>query len=92
MLYDGMTKILKRWNIDVALLPINGRDPARGVAGNLSGDEAAQLAKNTGAKLVIPCHYDMFEFNTISPDGFIEAAKKLGQPYQVLQNGERFTL
>jgi L-ascorbate metabolism protein UlaG (beta-lactamase superfamily) len=92
LLYDGMTDILKRWSIDVALLPINGRDPKRGVAGNLSSEEATQLAKDIGAKLVIPCHYDMFEFNTVSPDGFVEVAKRLGQPYYILQNGERLSL
>jgi len=31
--------------IDVAMLPINGRDPARGVAGNLSAGEAVKLAR-----------------------------------------------
>jgi L-ascorbate metabolism protein UlaG (beta-lactamase superfamily) len=92
LLYNGMAETLKRWKIDVALLPINGRDPSRGVAGNLSGEEAAQLAKESGAKLVVPCHYDMFEFNSVSPDGFVEAAKKIGQSYAVLQNGERLSL
>ncbi len=92
LLYDGMVDILKKWQIDVALLPINERNPKRGVAGNLSGTEAAQLAKDIGTKLVIPCHYDMFEFNTVSPDEFIQEAKRLGQPYQVLQNGEGLTL
>jgi L-ascorbate metabolism protein UlaG (beta-lactamase superfamily) len=92
LLYDGMVETLKQWPIDIALLPINGRDPKRGVAGNLSAEEAAQLSKNIGAKLVIPCHYDMFEFNTVSPHAFIEAAKALGQKYRVLQNGERLTL
>lgn len=92
LLYDGMVNILKKWQIDVALLPINGRDPKRGVAGNLSSTEAIHLAKDIGAKLVIPCHYDMFEFNTVSPGGFVAEAKRLGQPYQVLQNGEGLTL
>jgi L-ascorbate metabolism protein UlaG (beta-lactamase superfamily) len=89
--YNGMVEILKQWQIDIALLPINGRDPKRGVAGNLSAEEAAQLAKDIGAKLIIPCHYDMFEFNTVSPDNFVEAAERLEQPYRVLQNGERFS-
>ncbi len=92
LLYDGMVDLLKKWQIDIALLPINGRDPKRGVAGNLSGEEAARLAKDIGAKLVIPCHYDMFEFNTVSPDRFIETAKNVGQSYHVLQNDERLTL
>lgn len=92
LLYDGMIEILKKWQIDIALLPINGRDPKRGVAGNLSGEEAAQLAKDIGAKLVIPCHFDMFEFNTVSPDAFVQTAKAIGQKYHVMQNGERLSL
>lgn len=79
--------------IDVALLPINGRSPERRVAGNLDGREAAWLAKTVGAKLVVPCHYEMFEFNTASPyDLFVRECERLGQPYRVLRAGERLTL
>ena len=92
MLYDGMVERLKPHRVDVALLPINGRDPARRVAGNLSGSEAARLAFEIGAKVVIPCHYDMFEFNTASPDAFRREAEALGQPYHILRNGEGLTL
>jgi L-ascorbate metabolism protein UlaG (beta-lactamase superfamily) len=92
LLYDGMVEILHPWQIDVALLPVNGRDPARGVAGNLSGPEAARLAKNSGARLVIPCHYDMFEFNTVSPKAFIAEATLVKQAFKVLQNGEGLCL
>jgi len=86
--YAGMTEILRRWEIDVAVLPINGNDPARGVAGNLDGAEAAQLAHDISARLVVPCHYDMFAFNTASPTVFVDTARQLGQPYQVMQVGE----
>ncbi len=37
VLYDGMKEWLRRWPVDVALLPINGRAPERRVAGNLWG-------------------------------------------------------
>ena len=58
----------------------------------MSGREAAQLAKDIGARIVIPCHYDMFEFNTADPaDEFIPECRRLGQPYRVLQQGERFS-
>ena len=90
--YPGMVEGLKQWRIDGALLPINGRDARRRVPGNLSGPEAAQLAHDIGAALVVPCHYDMFEFNTASPEDFVRAAKAAAQPYRVLQNGERLTL
>ena len=92
VLYPGMEGYLRRWAPDVALLPINGRDPARGVAGNLSGEEAVALAQAAGVGLVIPCHYDMFAFNTVSPAHFVEAAEAAGQPYRLLENGERLTL
>ena len=91
-LFDGMVDILRPFNVDIALLPINGDRPERRVAGNMSGHEAAQLAKDIGAKVVIPCHYDMFEFNTADPaDEFIPECERLGQPYRVLQQGERFS-
>ena len=65
--YEGIVDLLKPFSIDVAFLPINGNRPERKVAGNLNAEEAAQLGKEIGAKLVIPCHYDMFTFNTEDP-------------------------
>lgn len=88
--YDGMAEKLRPFGVDVALLPINGRAPERRVAGNLWGREAAKLAYDIGAKVVIPCHYDMFEFNTASPEEFVDACQRLQQPYKILRCGERF--
>jgi L-ascorbate metabolism protein UlaG (beta-lactamase superfamily) len=89
--YEGMVETLRQWPIDVALLPINGRAPQRRVAGNLDGPEAAQLARAIGTRLVIPCHYEMFTFNTASPEPFIAECERLGQPYRVLHAGERWS-
>lgn len=89
--YDQMISLLKPFQIDVALLPINGADPARGVAGNLDTKEAALLGKEIGAKIVIPCHYDMFTFNTADPNDFAREAEKIGQPYCILKPGEHFS-
>ncbi len=88
-LYDGMEERLGRFDIDLAILPINGRAPERRVAGNLWGAEAAQLAHDIGAKIVTPCHYDMFTFNTEPPDQFVEMCQRLGQPYEVLTCGQK---
>ena len=88
--YEGMAEKLGPFAVDVALLPINGRAPERHVPGNLSGPEAAELAHAIGAKLVIPCHYDMFEFNTATPDAFADTCRRLGQSFRILQSGERF--
>jgi L-ascorbate metabolism protein UlaG (beta-lactamase superfamily) len=90
--YADMAERLQQWQIDIALLPINGRDPKRGVAGNLSGPEAVELAQDIRARYVIPCHYEMFEFNTVSPAVFQQAAEQSGQPYHILKCGERWSL
>lgn len=92
VLYDGLVERLREWSIDVALLPINGRAPERRVAGNLWGREAAALAKEIAAACVIPCHYDMFEFNTATPDEFAAECERLGQPFQILRCGERMSV
>jgi len=89
--YDGMFEALEPFDIDLALLPINGAAPERRVAGNLNGEEAAALAEEIGARLIIPCHYEMFEFNTADPTEFIGACEKLGQCYRVLKAGERWS-
>jgi len=73
------------------LLPINGNDPARKVAGNLNAREAVKLGKALGVKAVIPCHYDMFSFNTADVNDFVLEAKKIDQPFRVLKGGEHFS-
>jgi L-ascorbate metabolism protein UlaG (beta-lactamase superfamily) len=90
--FDGMVDILKPFSVDMALLPINGNDPARKVAGNLNCREAAELAKAIGAKCVIPCHYDMFTFNTADVNDFISEAEKINQPFKVLKGGEKIII
>jgi L-ascorbate metabolism protein UlaG (beta-lactamase superfamily) len=92
LLYDGMVETLRPFNIDIAFLPINGRAPERRVAGNLNAAEAAWLGREIGARLVIPCHYDMFTFNTADPADFVREASAKGCPHRVMQNGERLCI
>lgn len=82
---------LSPFEIDIALLPINGNKPERRVAGNLDAGEAVRLAQIIGAAWVIPCHYHMFTFNTVEPDEFVQQAEAQNQPYQVLCVGERWS-
>ncbi len=88
--FDEMVDLLKPFAVDVAILPINGNDPSRKVAGNLNTHEAAQLGKSINAAVVIPCHYDMFTFNTADVNDFVKEANKLNQKYKVLGGGEFF--
>jgi L-ascorbate metabolism protein UlaG (beta-lactamase superfamily) len=92
VLFPGMVERLKPFAVDLAFLPINGRAPARRVAGNLDGIEAARLARDIGARCVVPCHYEMFEFNTASPVAFAGECARLGQQCLIPRAGERFTL
>jgi L-ascorbate metabolism protein UlaG (beta-lactamase superfamily) len=86
VVFRGMADRLRAAEPALALLPINGAH------GNMSGVEAARLAHATGARLVVPCHYDMFEFNTASPADFVAECRRLDQPYALLRAGERLTL
>lgn len=90
--YGGLVERLRPFNVDLAILPINGSRPERRVAGNLNGSEAAGLARAINAKLAVPCHYEMFTFNSEPPDEFMAAAAALGQPVRVLRAGERCTV
>ena len=91
LMYDGMTELIKSHKPNILILPINGNDPARKVAGNLDCNEAIALAKNIGNTIVIPCHYDLFEFNTADINYFIESAVRENQDYCVLDLGGKFS-
>src|SRR5205807_10477500 len=92
LLHPDLVPSMKPFHIDFALLPINADRPERRVAGNLDGRQAARLAHEIGAACVIPCHYDLFEFNTATPDEFAAECEKLGQRYKIVRNGEGLDL
>ena len=74
--YEGMLLTLQQFGrFDAALLPINGRDGKRyrsGLIGNLTFQEAADLAGELRPRLVIPGHWDMFPGNTGDPEAFAD--------------------
>ena len=88
LMHEGLVPALAPFAPDLAFVPINGNRPERRVAGNLDGREAAELAHAIGARLAIPHHFDMFEFNTATPGLFIDECRRLGQAWRVLRNGE----
>lgn len=90
--HDGLVPALHAFQIDVAFLPINGNVPERRVAGNLDGIEAARLAAEIGAGVVVPHHFDLFEFNTASPAEFEAECRSLKQTFATLRNGEGLNL
>ena len=74
--YEGMLPKLKAYGpIDAALLPINGRDAERyrrNCIGNMTFQEAADLAGELQPGLAIPGHWDMFADNPGDPDAFVD--------------------
>jgi L-ascorbate metabolism protein UlaG (beta-lactamase superfamily) len=76
--FDGLVDRLRELGVDLALLPINGRDAereAQGIVGNLDEREAARLAFDIGADAVVPLHWDMFSANPGDPAAFVAAAR-----------------
>ncbi|MDQ2784736.1 MAG: hypothetical protein M3Y58_07015, partial [Chloroflexota bacterium] len=91
----GFLERLARWpHFDLMLLPINGRDWFREqhrVIGNFTYREAAQVAHQSHARLLIPYHYDGFVGNSEYPDALVRYVQNDGPPVpvRVLQVGER---
>lgn len=81
--------------IDLALLPINGRDFAReqqDLTGNLWPGEAVELAQRLQARVLIGIHNDLFASNRVNPGWLFEEQDRRA-PFQrchVLQPGELY--
>jgi L-ascorbate metabolism protein UlaG (beta-lactamase superfamily) len=74
---EELQSALQRFKIEVALLPVNGRDAARearGIVGNMNAIEAVELALAVGADRLVPYHWDGFAGNTVPPGTVADAA------------------
>jgi L-ascorbate 6-phosphate lactonase len=79
---DDLISSLRHKQIDIALLPVNGRDffrEAEGMVGNLDVREAVRLAREVGARTLIPYHWDGFEGNTEQPGRVVDEAVATGE-------------
>ena len=78
--WDGQAELLRRLGVDIALLPINGRDPereAQDIVGNLDAAEALALARDAGIGTVVPMHYDLMQGNLGDVEAFTRLAPEL---------------
>jgi len=74
---DDVSNTLSRLEIEVAMLPINGRDAereAQGIVGNMDAGEAVELALAIGATRLLPYHWDGYAGNTVRPGSVVDAA------------------
>lgn len=92
--YDGLSERVK--GTDIMLLPVNGRSYfqryVRNIIGNMTAAEAAELCRETGAKMLIPMHFDLYDVNCVATSTVVEqieaTEKKL--PYHIFKPGERY--
>jgi L-ascorbate metabolism protein UlaG (beta-lactamase superfamily) len=92
--YQGLVDELGAVPFDVLFLPINGRDPTRGVPGNMTAAEAVDLAARIRPRYLVPHHYDMFTFNTVPIATFEAQARRLpaGVQPRILRCAERWEI
>jgi L-ascorbate 6-phosphate lactonase len=79
---EGLLASLERKRIDIALLPVNGRDffrDARDIVGNMNVREAVELARRVDAHTLIPYHWDGFAGNTEQPGRVVDEAVAAGE-------------
>jgi L-ascorbate metabolism protein UlaG (beta-lactamase superfamily) len=83
---QGMAEVVAPHGVDVAFVPINGK------LGNMDGADAARLAFEAGAYIAIPCHHEMFRFNTATTSRFVAECVRIGEEYRLPRAGERITI
>lgn len=78
----ALAEALSDRGVEIALLPVNGRDAereARNIVGNLDAVEAVELARAIGSRTLVPYHWDAVAGNTARPgDAADEAAARGG--------------
>ncbi|MCF7929310.1 MAG: MBL fold metallo-hydrolase [Spirochaetales bacterium] len=65
--HPSIDAVLRKRKVDLALLPVNGRDVYRkehGVPGNLTGEEALEMHERLDFSHTIVHHFGMFDFNS----------------------------
>ena len=84
-LHEDLLPALREFAPDIVFLPINGRDGERlerGCLGNLTFQEAVDLAGAIPARVAVPAHFDMFDGNTEDPRRF---AKYMAVKYPAIR-------
>jgi L-ascorbate metabolism protein UlaG (beta-lactamase superfamily) len=93
ILFPELLAALEPYRIDLALLPINGRDYFREqhqITGNLNVHEVVGLCKLLLPQVLIPTHNDMFEGNRVNPGELVAEIDRVvpRQRFHFLQAGE----
>jgi L-ascorbate metabolism protein UlaG (beta-lactamase superfamily) len=85
--FAGQGEEYRRTRPDLLLLPVNGRSEAlaaRGIAGNLTLDEAVTLTVESEAPALIAHHHGLFAFNTLPVADIERTAAEPGLPIRLI--------
>jgi L-ascorbate 6-phosphate lactonase len=93
ILFPELIEAIRPYAIDLALLPINGRDYFReqaDIVGNMNPREVATFCKQFGPRVLIPTHNDLFAGNRVHPAELVLELERVAprQRYHFLQPGE----
>ena len=95
LIFTELVQWLQDKQVDIALIPINGRDLQRtemGIVGNCNYRDAADLAVAIQADLMVPIHFGLFPHNDENPAYFVDYlySRYPAQKFHMLTAGERF--
>lgn len=95
VVHDDLLNALQGRRLDVAFLPINGRDYFRtrqGIVGNMDHREAAELVEVLDVGVVVPTHYDLIAENSVDPGQFVSYLYRLNHArrHKLLRPGELY--
>jgi L-ascorbate metabolism protein UlaG (beta-lactamase superfamily) len=85
--FAGQSEEYRRMRPDLLLLPVNGRSEtlaARGIAGNLTLNEAVALTVETEAPAMIAHHHGLFAFNSLPVADIEQKAVEPGLPIRLI--------
>lgn len=91
-LFDGLVEKLN--GVDILLVPVNGRSYFKryidDIIGNFTSEEAVVLAKEVGADVIVPMHYDLYDVNCIRISHFTDDIEDINptQKYKIFEPGE----
>jgi len=93
VIYKELIPSLKSIRFDYFFAPINGRDwfrEQKGIIGNITVRELSELCSNLDIKLLIPNHFDLFDYNGESIEYFQYCMQKFSpeQRYRILKAGD----
>ena len=87
--YPGQAERIHAHHVDLAFVPINGRDEFRHALdfeGNFTCEEAVGFSLAIRAGLTIPMHYDTFTLNTADVSDFRRIAEHRGLRHKVMEH------